>query len=95
MGWKICNRGHKFQKSSDCPICPKCWSGYYRKQLHNDFPNNLSSPALRALLNEKISNLKQLAKFTEAEISELHGIGPSALTTLKLALKSKKLSFKK
>lgn len=31
MPLTICSRGHKFQKSRDQKVCPKCWPGYYRK----------------------------------------------------------------
>lgn len=84
-----------FYKSSTCPICPKCWSGYYRKEVQADFPAKLGAPALRALLNEKITSLKALTKFTEANILALHGMGPKAVHMLKLALKKRSLSFKK
>lgn len=92
---KICSRGHKFYKSSDCPVCPKCWAGYYRKRAQSDFPKDLAAPALRALLNAKITTLKQVAKYTEFELLELHGIGPSSVPKLHKALKLKGLSFKK
>jgi hypothetical protein len=92
---KICSRGHKFYKSSDCPVCPICWSGYYRKRRQNEFPDKLAAPALRALLKAKITKLTQLTKKTEAEISELHGMGPNAITKLRKALKAKGLSFRK
>ena len=26
----ICTRGHSFYKSSDRPVCPKCWPGRYK-----------------------------------------------------------------
>lgn len=29
---KMCSRGHGFDKSSDFPVCPKCWPGYYKKR---------------------------------------------------------------
>lgn len=91
---KICNRGHEFYKNSDCPVCPKCWSGYYREKNKGDFPDKLSAPALRGLLNANITNLTMLSKFTEGDISTLHGVGPTALITLRAALKAKGLSFK-
>lgn len=90
---KICSRGHKFYKSSDFPVCPKCWSGYYKNQKQSDFPK-ISAPALRALLNAKIMNLKELSKFSEEEILELHGMGPSTMPKLRAALKKKGLHFK-
>ena len=88
----ICSRGHKFYKSSGCPVCPICWPGRYKK-LKSDFPDTLAAPALRALHNEKITSLVQLAKHTEAEIAKLHGIGPNAISKLREALKAKGLSF--
>ncbi len=90
---KVCSRGHVFYKSSDCPVCPKCWSGYYRKRTQSDFPEKISAPALRALLNAKITKLSNLAKFTEKEISEFHGMGPKALGQLKVEMKKRKLAF--
>ncbi len=92
---KICSRGHVFYKSSDCPVCPKCWSGYYRERNKGDFPDKLSAPALRALLNTGIHNLSQLAKHTESEILSLHGMGPSSMPLLRKALRAKRLKFKK
>jgi hypothetical protein len=91
---KICSRGHKFYKSSDCPVCPKCWSGFYKDNAQGDLPK-LSAPALRALLNTKINKLSQLTKFTEAEILKLHGMGPATIPSLRAALKEKGLTFKK
>ncbi len=91
----ICNRGHKFYKSSDRPVCPICWPGYYKKRLKVDFPNNLAAPALRALLNAKITKLTQLAKHTEAEMLKPHGMGPKAISRLKAALRKRRLSFAK
>lgn len=94
MAIKICDRGHKFEKSSDCPVCPICWSGYYREKNKGDFPDKLPAPALRALLNANIFNLEELSKHTEKEILELHGMGPSSIPILKSALQQKNLSFK-
>ncbi len=67
--------------------------------MKKDDPNNnnlpkLTTPAQRALANVGIQSLKQLAKFSEAEIKQLHGIGPNALKQLKRALKANGLSFK-
>lgn len=90
---KTCNRGHVFYKSSDCPVCPQCWSGYYREKNKGDFPDKLPAPALRALLNARIHNLSQLAKYTEDEILQLHGMGPSSIPLLTKALHAKKLQF--
>jgi len=92
---KTCNRGHIFYKSSSCPVCPICWSDYYKKEYSGNLPSNLGAPAFRALLNEKIYSLAELSKYTEKEILELHGMGPSSIPLLKKALESQGLSFKK
>jgi hypothetical protein len=60
---------------------------------NNGFPK-LAAPAQRALANAGIGNISQLATFREAEIKQLHGIGPNALKQLKHALKASGLSFK-
>lgn len=92
---KTCSRGHRFYKSSDCPVCPQCWSGYYRKRHQNDFPEKLGAPALRALLNAKITMLAQLTKCTEADILALHGMGPKGVKQLKAAMRARRLKFAK
>lgn len=59
-----------------------------------DLPK-LSAPAERALTGAGIKNLKQLSRFSEKQISELHGIGPNAIKELRRALKANGLSFAK
>lgn len=88
---KTCSEGHKFFKSSTCPVCPIC----EKQKQANGFLALLSAPARRALESQGISTLKQLSKFSENELLELHGIGPSAIPILKTALKEKDLQFKK
>ena len=89
---KICSRGHRFLKSSACPVCPQCWPGY-RKKLQSDFPEKLSAPALRALRNAGIKELATLAKHTEEDVAELHGMGPKALGMLREGMKKRGLKF--
>lgn len=91
---KTSNRGHRFFKSSDCPVCPQCWSGYYRKRHQNDFPENLGAPALRALLDANITMLALLTKYAEADILALHGMGPKGVTRLKAALRARRMKMK-
>jgi hypothetical protein len=62
-------------------------------QQENDLPVKLSQPALRALAGAGIQRLEQLTDFSEAEIKQLHGIGPNALSQLRSALATKGLSF--
>ena len=62
-------------------------------QNNSDFPK-LAKPAQRALQNAGINKLKQLTEITEAELMQLHGMGPNALGKLKQALAERGLSFR-
>lgn len=53
----------------------------------------LAKPAQRALHNAGIDNLEQLTKYTETEITKLHGIGKNAILVLRQELNKKGLSF--
>jgi DNA-directed RNA polymerase alpha subunit len=55
----------------------------------------LAKPALRALDTAGIKTLSDLARFSETELSSMHGIGPNALKTLKSELAKQQLSLKK
>ncbi len=59
-----------------------------------DLPQGLGAPAPRALAGAGIVRLAQVAKFSEAELKQLHGIGPNALGQLRQALAAKGLAFK-
>jgi hypothetical protein len=61
-------------------------------QRESDLPK-LAKPAQRALAGAGILRLEHLTKFTEAEVKQLHGIGPNALDQLRRALKSKRLAY--
>ena len=63
-------------------------------QRESALPLKLAVPARRALAGVGIVRLKQLAKLSEAEVKQLHGIGPKALAVLRRALAAKGLSFK-
>ena len=67
--------------------------GKSKRNPESDLPPKLGAPAERALANAGIKNLKQLAKFTEAEIKQLHGVGPNAIGKLRQALAEEGLSF--
>ena len=60
----------------------------------SDLPK-LAAPARRALAAAGVTDLSDLARMTEADVMALHGMGPNAMTTLKAAMKAKKLSFAK
>ena len=88
---KICVKGHRYYKSSDCPTCPKCDA---ERKPASGFLSILAAPAGRALENKGIKTLKQLSHFTEEDILDLHGMGKSSIPKLKAALKSGGLKFK-
>ncbi len=89
---KVCSSRHKFYKTSDCPTCPICEN---EKNPASGFLSALSAPARRALEGAGIKTLLQLSKLTEKEILRLHGMGPASLPTLRIALATNELSFKK
>jgi hypothetical protein len=64
-----------------------------KNQQESDLPDKLGAPAERALAGAGIKNLNQLTKYTEAEIEQLHGVGPYAVGKLRQALADKGLSF--
>lgn len=87
---RTCRNGHQYYKSSSCPVCPICEK---QRASKDSFMTGLSAPARRALENAGIKTLKQLSKFSEKEILELHGMGPSSVPKLKAMLKKEGLSF--
>jgi hypothetical protein len=88
---KICNKGHVFYKSSDCPVCPVCEN---EKKPAGGFLSKLAAPARRALENARLTTLSKISKKTENEIAGLHGMGPSGVVVLRKALHEKGLNFK-
>ncbi|HCJ33281.1 MAG TPA: DNA-binding protein [Ktedonobacter sp.] len=62
-------------------------------QQESDLPSGLSAPARRALVGAGYVRLEQLTRISEAEIKQLHGIGPNALKQIRHALEARGLSF--
>jgi hypothetical protein len=62
-------------------------------QPKNNLPK-LSAPAQRALAAAGVRHLKDLTKFSEAEVKKWHGIGPNAMEQLRHAMDEQGLSFK-
>lgn len=60
---------------------------------HSDLPAKLSEPARRALLGAGYTRLEQLTKVRGADIKQLHGVGPKAITQLRASLSQLGLSF--
>ncbi len=88
---RICKKGHRYYKSSDCPTCPVCEQ---ERKPDKGFLALLSAPARQALENAGIKTLSDLSKKSESEILQLHGMGPGSIPKLRKALQSEGLSFK-
>lgn len=88
---KICEKGHKFYKSTDCPTCPTC--DKVNKPEYG-FLSRLSSPARNSLIHHGIDTLEKLSQYSEKEILKLHGMGPASLPTLGQCLSEEGLSFR-
>lgn len=58
-----------------------------------DFPPNIGNPARQALEAAGFTKLKQLTRVSEAELGNLHGMGPKALRILRETLEVQGLSF--
>jgi len=56
-------------------------------------PPGIGAPAERALTGAGYSRLEQLTQVTEAELGQLHGVGPKALRLLREALASSGRGF--
>jgi predicted RecB family nuclease len=89
---RVCSKGHKYYKSSTCPVCPICEK---EKKPNQAFLSSVAAPARRALEQAGITTLEQLSTFTETDLLALHGMGPSSIPKLRDALELKGLSFTK
>jgi DNA-directed RNA polymerase alpha subunit len=89
---RTCSKGHVYFKSSDCPTCPVCEN---QNKPVDGFLSLVSAPARRALEKDGITTLKKLSRWSEQELLQLHGLGPSTLPILRSALKKAGLTLKK
>jgi predicted RecB family nuclease len=88
---RTCKKGHKYYKSTDCPVCPVCAA---EEKPVDGFLSVVGAPARRALLGQGINTIQQLAKWSKKDLLKLHGFGPSAIPKLLVELKKNGLSFK-
>lgn len=88
---RICDKGHRYYKSTDCPTCPTCEG---EQKPNSGFLSLLSNPARRALEYEGITTLEKLSEYSEREVLKLHGIGPRSMPLLREALQLQGLSFR-
>ena len=63
-------------------------------EKEKNFLSLLAAPARRALENNGIKTLQQLARYSHAEIMKFHGIGKTTIPVLQNALREKGLDFK-
>jgi DNA repair protein RadC len=54
----------------------------------------LSAPARRALVAAKLFKVSDLRKVTLQELTELHGMGKSAIARLRVIMDAKKIRFR-
>ncbi|WP_396398451.1 RNA polymerase alpha subunit C-terminal domain-containing protein [Cytobacillus sp. AMY 15.2] len=88
---RVCEKGHRFYKSSECNSCPTCDK---ENKPKSGFLSKLSAPARNALTGQGIDTLKKLSNYTEKEILKIHGIGPASLPIMRASLEEEGLSFK-
>ena len=74
-----------------CPTCPICEA---ERTPETGFLSMLSAPARRALEEEGIDTVSKLSKYSEAEILDIHGVGPASLPALHEALEEQGVDFK-
>ena len=88
---RTCEHGHTFEKTSMCPTCPICEA---ERAPETGFLSTLSAPARGAFEQEGIDTVRKLSEYREAEILDLHGVGPASLPALHAALEEHGLEFR-
>ena len=88
---RTCKKGHHYYKTSGCPVCPVCEA---ERKPETDLLSLLSAPARRALESKNIKTALDLSNYSQSEILNLHGIGPSSIPKLIAELQKNGLNFK-
>lgn len=88
---RTCANGHKYHKTTDCPTCPRCEA---ERKPESGFLSVVAAPARRALEREGITTLQKLSRYSEADLLQFHGMGPSTIPKLRSALKQAGLAFR-
>lgn len=52
-------------------------------EFEENLPDSIGKPALRALNNEGIRNLKDVSNLSDSQLLALHGVGPKAIRILR------------
>lgn len=89
---KVCPEGHVFYKTPGCSTCPRCEAV---RKPKDGFLAALAAPARRALEGAGLTTLAKVANQTEAQVRELHGMGPNALSILNVGLEKEGLKWRK
>jgi hypothetical protein len=63
------------------------------EEIQPGLPGGLSQPALRALSAAGYTRLEQFTTVREADLLELHGVGPKAIDVIRSALHARGLAF--
>ncbi len=61
--------------------------------VDSDLPPGIGKPAFRALTAAGFTRLDQFARVKEADLLQLHGVGPKAVGVLRNALEARGQSF--
>ncbi len=65
-----------------------------RRHLDSDLPADIGKPAQRALAAAGLARLEQLTEVSEADLGQLHGVGPKAIERLRRDLAARGLAFR-
>jgi len=77
------------------PIAPPLMSDEEYAQLDGEWRKiGLSAPARRALVDAKLYRVSDLRKISLAQLTELHGLGKSAIARLKTIMEAKGIRFR-
>lgn len=88
---RVCAKGHRYVKTSDCPTCPVCEK---QKKPTTGWKVGLAAPALRALNQAKIDTVTDVQQWSKAELAKLHGMGPKAIATIEALLDLEGMGFR-
>lgn len=82
---RTCSAGHTFEKSSACPVCPRC----EQERLADSPLPRIGAPATRALERAGVTRLDQLTGWSRSRLLATHGVGPKAVSILEEALRAR------
>ncbi len=81
-------------KKTGRSLCDKKWVAEIDDSKLAEELRVLVKPAQRALIHAKLYTLEKISRKSEAELLQLHGLGPSSIPVLSKLLLAKKLAFR-